>query len=70
MKSSDVTGLYLIENGGPGQSRTADQRFRKPLLYPSELQGHSPLTTVVYPSWRAAGQASAARGDELLRQIL
>ena len=26
--------------GGPGQSRTADQRFRKPLLYPSELRGH------------------------------
>jgi integrase len=32
----------VFENyGGPGQSRTADQRFRKPLLYPSELQGHS-----------------------------
>ena len=31
----------VFENyGGPGQSRTADQRFRKPLLYPSELQGH------------------------------
>src|SRR5215831_2742912 len=26
-------------DGGPGQSRTADQRFRKPLLYPSELRG-------------------------------
>src|SRR5271166_2794484 len=26
-------------NGGPGQSRTADQQFRKLLLYPSELQG-------------------------------
>src|ERR1019366_10425788 len=26
----------VVENGGPGQSRTADQRFRKPLLYPSE----------------------------------
>src|ERR1700752_5147474 len=24
--------------GGPGESRTPDQRFRKPLLYPSELQ--------------------------------
>src|ERR1700692_1633068 len=24
---------------GPGQSRTADLRFRKPLLYPSELRG-------------------------------
>ena len=26
--------------GGPGRSRTADQRFRKPLLYPTELRGH------------------------------
>src|SRR2546430_16489063 len=26
-------------NGGPGRSRTADQRFRKPLLYPTELRG-------------------------------
>src|ERR1700683_2279902 len=25
--------------GGPGRSRTADQRFRKPLLYPTELRG-------------------------------
>jgi len=37
---------YLAENnGGPGQSRTADQRFRKPLLYPSELQGHEDVTS-------------------------
>ena len=37
-------------DGGPGQSRTADQRFRKPLLYPSELQGpighSSPLSQI------------------------
>ncbi len=25
-------------NGGPGETRTPDTRFRKPLLYPSELQ--------------------------------
>lgn len=25
--------------GGPGVSRTRDLRFRKPLLYPSELRG-------------------------------
>ena len=31
----------LIERSGdPGLIRTADLRFRKPLLYPSELQGH------------------------------
>jgi hypothetical protein len=34
-------------DGGPGRSRTADQRFRKPLLYPTELRGRcdaSPLS--------------------------
>ena len=31
----------LPENGGPGVTRTLDLRFRKPLLYPSELQGRS-----------------------------
>ena len=27
-------------NGDPGLIRTADLRFRKPMLYPSELRGH------------------------------
>ena len=27
-------------NGDPGMIRTCDKRFRKPLLYPSELRGH------------------------------
>jgi hypothetical protein len=26
--------------GAPGATRTPDTRFRKPLLYPTELQGH------------------------------
>src|SRR5438270_12654425 len=34
-------------NGGPGRSRTADQRFRKPLLYPTELRGHSARLAVI-----------------------
>ena len=48
----DVTGakgqtcccltLLFPEHGGPGQIRTADTRFRKPLLYPSELRGRVP----------------------------
>jgi hypothetical protein len=29
-----------LENGDPGLIRTADLRFRKPMLYPSELRGH------------------------------
>ena len=32
-------------SGDPGRSRTCDLRFRKPSLYPSELQGHA---TTVY----------------------
>jgi hypothetical protein len=28
------------EGGDPGLIRTADLRFRKPMLYPSELRGH------------------------------
>ena len=31
----------LRQDGSPGVIRTPDQRFRKPLLYPSELQGHA-----------------------------
>ena len=27
--------------GGPERTRTSDLRFRKPLLYPAELRGHS-----------------------------
>ncbi len=26
--------------GAPGRTRTRDPRFRKPLLYPTELQAH------------------------------
>ncbi len=26
--------------GAPDRNRTDDQRFRKPLLYPTELRGH------------------------------
>ena len=35
----EASCLIGKSNGGPGRSRTADQRFRKPLLYPSELRG-------------------------------
>ena len=31
-------------NGAPGVSRTPGTRFRKPLLYPSELRGHERAT--------------------------
>ena len=29
------------DSGDPGLIRTADLRFRKPMLYPSELRGHA-----------------------------
>ncbi len=35
----------LKGNGDPGRSRTCDLRFRKPSLYPSELQGHRLFST-------------------------
>jgi hypothetical protein len=34
-------GKPSLNSGDPGRSRTCDLRFRKPSLYPSELQGHS-----------------------------
>jgi hypothetical protein len=33
-------GVFRGEIGVPGVTRTRDQRFRKPLLYPAELRGH------------------------------
>ena len=50
---------YLLDNNGsPGQSRTADLRFRKPLLYPSELQGHKDLRHQLSIIHRIAHKAS------------
>ena len=40
------SGILKAESGGPGQSRTADQRFRKPLLYPSELRGQGGRSSI------------------------
>jgi hypothetical protein len=42
----------LSWDGGPGQSRTADLRFRKPLLYPSELRGQCDVTPLSHVSLR------------------
>ncbi len=45
---TDDSDSYLIEKGGgPGQSRTADKRFRKPLLYPSELRGQGDFASII-----------------------
>jgi hypothetical protein len=34
-------GFVPGENGAPGRGRTCDLWFRKPTLYPTELQAHS-----------------------------
>ncbi len=41
MKMDSFWGADLaLKSGTPGATRTRDTRFRKPLLYPPELQGH------------------------------
>jgi hypothetical protein len=41
-KSQRLTSVFSSGCcGGPAVIRTRDLRFRKPLLYPSELQGHT-----------------------------
>ena len=39
MVNSNIDNL-ASKNGTPGGIRTPDKRFRKPLLYPTELLGH------------------------------
>jgi integrase len=52
-EESEMIEIY----GGPGQSRTADLRFRKPLLYPSELQGRTQAVSLVYKFRGRLGKA-------------
>jgi hypothetical protein len=40
----DILLLCKYSSGAPGVTRTRDPRFRKPLLYPTELQAH-PIQT-------------------------
>ena len=50
LKANLIVSRNKFERGGPGQSRTADQRFRKPLLYPSELRGRR-KPSIDYRMW-------------------
>src|SRR5687767_14903313 len=45
--------------GAPGPTRTADTRFRKPLLYPPELQGRVPNSIITLDLQLQAGVANA-----------
>ncbi len=49
--------------GGPERIRTSDKRFRKPLLYPTELRGHDEVGGVLITGRGAANirRASVAR---------
>ena len=40
--------ILASKSGTPGATRTPDTRFRKPLLYPPELQGQSLLVELGY----------------------
>ena len=41
-----TTELYPPCHSAPGGARTPDPRLRRPLLYPTELQAHSPRSSV------------------------
>ena len=42
-------GNFGNGSGDPGRIRTSDLRFRKPSLYPSELQGQHSLFNHLHP---------------------
>src|SRR6478736_1263184 len=58
MGSFEEVGGLRFDVGGPGVSRTRDLRFRKPLLYPSELRGHCSFTCFHQPQFTTAADAS------------
>src|SRR5229473_8337962 len=57
--SPSLQRRLCLERGGAGESRTPDTRFRKPLLYPSELQPHRCFLTF-YTVSRAQPRGSVA----------
>ncbi len=71
---------WRVKAGDPGLIRTADLRFRKPMLYPSELRGHSfnftgfherrfrkPMYDSRSGPWRAGGHLSYGATASILR---
>src|SRR5436853_5608652 len=49
----------LRSRDSPGQNRTADLRFRKPLLYPTELRGRPVILTSYDPFGHRKGPKQA-----------
>src|SRR5689334_15784719 len=56
--------------GGPGWSRTSGTRFRKPLLYPSELRGQRGATLVDRFTLRKAPLALSKLAPRSLATVL
>ncbi len=46
--SEERVAVLVSKRGTPGATRTHDTRFRKPLLYPTELQGHTDRFRVIH----------------------
>ena len=59
--------LILVTYGDPGKIRTSDLRFRKPSLYPSELQGHAVLVYSTGVLGEQARRPGAAIGFPICR---
>jgi hypothetical protein len=66
-----LTALWRLGlDGSPGVSRTPDLRFRKPLLYPSELRGLL-QRNLIFSRKQTTYQFSELRGASLdtLKQL-
>jgi hypothetical protein len=51
------------KSSAPGGSRTHDTRFRKPLLYPTELQGH--ISKLIIPDSYEIDQRASRKTPKL-----
>src|SRR5271157_3483774 len=62
---------YVAENGRTGGIRTPDPRFRKPLLYPSELQAHQKNYRFMVAHWLHIRNPESCRFHNVLsRSVL
>ena len=53
MKKIKTDGPRPLMRTTPGETRTHDLRFRKPLLYPAELRGQKPFCENTYINFHA-----------------
>ncbi len=50
--------------GAPETTRTSDTRFRKPVLYPTELRGHLKVRAIITPSTLSCQFPRRVRGHK------